>query len=462
MEIEATLRDALGDDRVTAADDIGERYLKDWSGLAPGSAALLVRPRSVEEVAATLRHCHAHGIGVVPQGGMTGISGGGRPRPGELILSLDRLRGVESIDPDGMTMQVWAGTPLEEAQNAAAEAGLLLPLDLGARGSCLIGGNLSTNAGGNRVIRYGMSRGLVLGLEVVLADGTVVEGLNHLVKNNAGYDLKQVFIGSEGTLGVITRAVLRLEPQPASHAAALCGLESFEDLTDLLRRARRRLGHSLTAFEAMWRPYLDLVVDGVGRRLPLEGRYPFYALVEMQGMDADADAERFEAFLAEALEADTIEDAAVAQSAADVAAFWGLRDAVADFPHLLKHQHAYDIGLPIRAMPAYTEAVTADLKAILGPDAIVLWFGHLGDGNLHLIVARGDGGPMDEARLDEAVYLGLRAIGGTVTAEHGVGTLKQAYLGLARNRPEIDLMRRLKATLDPKGILNPAKVLPPD
>ena len=457
-QVAEALRAELGAGAVLAGDDLPERYLVDWSGLPAGHAGLLVRPASTEEVAKTLAACHRLGQPVVPQGGMTGISGGGRPG-GEVVLSLERLRGIEEIDPVGATMQVLAGTPLEEAQNAAAEAGFLLPLDLGARGSCLIGGNIATNAGGNRVIRYGMSRAMVLGIEVVLADGTIVTSLNRLLKNNAGYDLKQIFIGSEGTLGVVTRAVLRLEPRPLTHTAAFLGLPSFAAVVETLTTLRSALGPSLTAFEAMWQPYGDAVVEA-GVSLPIEGRHPFYVLVEQQGIDPERDPERLESALGGLMERGLVLDGALARSLADVRAFWRVRDAVAEFPRLYGALHAFDVGLPVRHMEAYTEAVTRELRSLLGDDAILLWFGHLGDGNLHLNVALPCGRPIPHEAVDERVYAPLKAIGGTVTAEHGVGTMKRDYLTATRSEAEVDLMRRLKTMLDPKGILNPGKVLP--
>ena len=263
MSLLADLRAALGDDAVLAGADIGARYRSDRSETGTALPLAVIRPRTTEEVSAALQLCHAAGQPVIAQGGMTGLAGGGNPAGSEIVISLERLSGIEEIDTASATMTVKAGTPLETCQQAAAEAGLFLALDLGARGSCQIGGNLATNAGGIRVIRYGMAREQVLGLEAVLADGTVVTSLNKMLKNNAGYDLKQLFIGSEGTLGLVTRAVLRLHPPPGEIVTALCALASYDDVVTLLRRAQSSLG-GIVAFEAMWRDYFAFNAEALG------------------------------------------------------------------------------------------------------------------------------------------------------------------------------------------------------
>jgi FAD/FMN-containing dehydrogenase len=450
---------ALGPEVVLLGEDVLPRNRADWSGLPPTSPLALVRPRSTAEVATAVRLCHAHGQPVVPQGGLTGLCGGARAEVGEVALSLERLVGIEEIDPAAATMTVMAGTPLEQAQRAADDAGFLVPLDLGARGSCAIGGNIATNAGGNRVIRYGMTREMVLGLEVVLADGTVITSLNKLIKNNAGYDLKHLFIGSEGTLGIVTRAVLRLQPRPRCVQAALCGLVDFAAVVGLLQGARAGLGPTLSAFEVMWADYYRLVTGRMPQvRSPIGRDHALYVLVEAQGADEATDGPRFDAWLERMLEEGLIQDAVPARSLADVQAFWALRDAASEFRQVLGPHLSFDIGLPTGEMGSYVEECRGRLLAEL-PGITALFYGHVGDGNLHIVAAVEGAATQPKAAIERAVYELVAARGGTVSAEHGIGTSKKPWLPYARTPEELALMRTLKAALDPKNILNPGKVL---
>lgn len=461
MDIVAALEAALGPGAVLQGEAIPERNRSDWSGLGPVLPLALVRPRTTHEVATILRTCHELHVPVVPQGGLTGLCGGARPTPDAVVLSLERLVGVEEIDPAMATMTVRAGTPLETVQRVAEEAGFLIPLDLGARGSCTIGGNLSTNAGGNRVIRYGMAREMVLGLEVVLADGTVVSNLNKMIKNNAGYDWKQLFLGSEGTLGVITRAVLRLWPLPGFTTAAFCGLADFASVVRLLEEARAGLGPLLSAFEVMWPRFYDLIVGHAsGVRAPLAGRHGYYVLLEAQGTEEAFDAPRFEAFLERMHEAGVVADAAVAQSRADVRAFWAVRDAVAEWNRIIGPHFGYDLGLPIGRTERFAQEAEAALAARF-PGVVAVFFGHLGDSNLHVVVHVPGVAEQPYEEVTSILYRLVRAHGGTISAEHGIGTLKKSWLGYARSEAEIALMRTLKAALDPRNILNPGKVVEP-
>jgi len=460
----AALREQLGAAAVLIGDDVPERNCNDWSTQPPNRPLAVVRPTDAAGVSAALKACHAAGLPVVPQGGLTGLCGGARPEPGWVALSLERMTGIEEIDVASSTMTVRAGTPLEAVQRAAAEAGLYFALDLGARGSCAIGGNLSTNAGGNRVIRYGMARELVLGLEVVLPDGTVVTSLNKMLKNNAGYDLKHLFIGSEGTLGIITRIVLRLHPQPQCTMSALCALPDYASVVRLLGAARRGLGPLLSAFEVMWPDYWQVVTQRVGVRSPLAntaaGGHGVYVLVEAQGTDESIDGPRFQRWLEALLEAGELSDAAVAQSLADTQSFWALRDACAEFFPTLGPHISYDVGLATSRMDDYAQRCKAALaERIPGCDSV--YYGHIGDGNLHL-VAWVPGLPVEQQpkdAMDEVIYGLVREFGGSVSAEHGIGTVKKRWLGHARSPEEIALMRTLKHALDPLGLLNPGKVV---
>jgi len=455
----ADLAARLGAGAVLVGADVPKRHHVDWSGLNAAVPVAVVRPLEASEVALTLRACAEAGLKVVPQGGLTGLCGGATPGEGWVALSLERMTGIEEIDPDSATMTVKAGTPLEVIQHAAEAAGFLFPLDLGARGSCSIGGNLSTNAGGNRVIRYGMTRELVLGIEVVLADGTIITSLNKLMKNNAGYDLKHLFIGSEGTLGVITRAVLRLFPKPRSTVAALCAVNDYAGVLGLLAAARAGLGAQLSAFEVMWPDYWQ-VIERMGVRSPLGSGHGGYVLIEAQGTDEAEDVRRFETLLAGAMERGAVVDAAVAQSLGQVKAFWAVRDACADFVQVLGPHISYDIGLPTARMNEFATRCKAGLAAgIAGCDSV--YYGHIGDGNLHLVawVPQLKGAAQPKELMDGIVYGTVRDLGGSVSAEHGIGTLKKKWLGHARSEQEIGLMRLLKSALDPDGLLNPGKVL---
>ena len=449
MSILDELRPALGTAGILAEPPAGERHSSDRSGTGSAQPLAVIRPRTVADVAAALKLCHAHGVPVIAQGGMTGLAGGGNPTGREIALSLELLRGVEEIDTASATMTVRAGTPLETCQQAAAEAGLFLALDLGSRGSCQIGGNLSTNAGGNRVIRYGMAREQVLGLEAVLADGTIVSSLNKMLKNNAGYDLKHLFIGSEGTLGIITRAVLRLHPPPGEITTVLCALSSFEDVVTLLRRAQGELG-GVVAFEAMWRAYAAFNVKALGLEL-LAGEHPFWVILE-----STEPGDAVEAFLGTSLENGSIQDALVAQSSAQARAIWSVREGypIDALPNIVN----FDVSLPIARIDAFATACEAALRA-RWPDCHCFFYGHIGDSNLHISTSIIYGPGEDMHMVDGIVYGVVRQFDGSISAEHGIGTLKRPYLHLSRNPEEMTLMRTLKAALDPKGILNPGKVL---
>ncbi len=452
------LRDLLDTGGFLPAEEVATRSAGIWRS-DHLEAGALVRPRTTEEVAGVLRWCHEHGVAVVPQGGLTGLVHGADAGAEEVILSLERMRAIEAIDPRQRTATVQAGVTLQALEEAVDEQGLLFPLDLGARGSATLGGNAATNAGGNRVIRYGMMRDMVLGLEAVLADGTVVSSMNHLIKNNTGYDLKQLFVGSEGTLGIITRLVLRLREKPATRSMALVAVDEFDKVVALLKHMDRGLGGSLSAFEALWQDFYRLVTSPPATgRPPVAQDYPYYVLLESQGAARALDEARFQEALEGAFEAGLIADAAVAGSEADCQAFWALRDDVEQtmrggLPVI------FDISLPVSAMEAYTRELPAALEAAIGEHRLFI-FGHLGDGNLHVIVQVA---PADYERLrpkvEELVYAPLEAVGGSVSAEHGIGLEKKPWLGLSRSPAELALMRSLKDALDPRGILNPGKML---
>ncbi len=449
MTVLDDLRKALGDSAVREGAAMGARPGSDMSLTGTALPRALIRPRNTEEVATALKLCNEAGVPVIAQGGMTGLAGGANPTGNEIAISLELLRGIEEVDTASATMMVKAGTPLEECQRAAADAGLFLALDLGSRGSCTIGGNLSTNAGGIRVIRYGMAREQVLGLEAVLADGTIISSMNRMLKNNAGYDLKQLFIGSEGTLGLITRAVLRLHPPPGDITTTLCAVESYEQVVALLRRAQSALG-GIVAFEAMWLDYFKFNADALKLRF-FEADHPFWVIVE-----STMGTEAIEAFLAQSLEDGLITDALIARSHAQSRDIWSVREGhpIEALPNLLN----FDVSLPIGRIGTYAEACTTALKQ-RWPQSHVSFYGHVGDSNVHICVSVDYAPGEDMHSVDDIVYGVLGQYHGSISAEHGIGTLKRPYLHLSRSSAELALMKGLKQALDPKGILNPGKVI---
>lgn len=453
------LIEAIGKDAVLAPIEAAERPASRWLSTNYLSCKALARPSTTNDVAAILQICHQHNQTVVPHGGLTNVVGGVTTTPNDVALSLERMNVIEEIDLQNKTVTVQAGVILHDLQKVVAEAGLLFPLDLGAKGSCMIGGNISTNAGGLQAIRYGVMRQLVLGLEVVLADGTVISSMNKMLKNNAGYDLKHLFIGSEGTLGVVTKAILKLEDAPKSKNTALIGLSSFGKAIEFLQTAKRELANKLTTFEIIWQDYYGLMTTPPSSFAPpLPQNYPYYVLMEALGQNEQNDEIHFQHLLEQCLEKSLIEDAALAKSQQELDCFWGIREKV-DFVFQV-HQPVFlfDVSLPITEMENYIQTIIQDLKAVW-PHVHFYSFGHMGDGNLHLFVSCGENTPETRHRVEEIVFLPLQKIGGSITAEHGIGLEKKPWLHLSRTPEEIALMRTLKQALDPKGILNPGKVV---
>lgn len=436
------------------------RNAGDASVLPRRAPVAVVRPATTDDLAAVLRLCHANGLTVTVQGGLTGLCGGAIPGDGDIALSLERMVGAVEVDPIAMTLTAWAGTPLQTVQDAAAAADLFFPIDLGARGSATVGGIVATNAGGNRVLRYGMTRQAVLGLEAVLADGTVLSSLGKMLKNNAGFDLKQLFVGSEGQLGIVTRAVFALQPRPRWTGLALVAVADFAAAAAVLGRARAALGPGLSAFEVMWPDYWRMVTENVpGRRDPFATSHGLYVLVESHGRDEARDGAAFDAFLERAFEEELIADAVVARSLADMDRLWAIRDASAEIEPVLGDHESFDVGLNPGDVGAFVAACRARLAAE-APASQAVFFGHAADGNIHVMASLPVPGATGRRALETIVYETAARFAGTISAEHGIGRLKRDWLPLCRQPAEIDLMRQLKALLDPKGILNPGKVLP--
>ena len=444
-----------------------ERHVVDERRLYRGKTPLLVRPASTEEVAAVLRICHRHRIPVVPQGGNTGLVGGSVPHEhgGEILLSLARMNRIRDLDALNYTMTAEAGCILANLQQAAADADRLFPLSLGAEGSCMIGGNLSTNAGGVGVLRYGNARDLTLGLEVVLPDGRVWNGLTALRKDNTGYDLKQLFIGAEGTLGIVTAAVLKLFPRPREVVTAFVAVPALQSAIELLAHARANSGDQVSAFELMPRlglemdiQYLPGVVD------PLARRYEHYVLLEFSTADAAGDfRERIEALLAAALEKGLVLDATIAASEAQAKALWRIREGIPEAQKIEGGGIKHDVSVPVSRVARFIAEAKAACEA-LEPRVRVLAFGHVGDGNVHFNLCR----PLDvagdvfQARWEEfsrVVHDIVIRMGGSISAEHGIGRLKRGEFHRHTSAVELAMMHAIKKALDPHGLMNPGKLL---
>ncbi len=442
-------------------------HLEEERGLWKGSAAMLVRPASTDEVAAVVAACAEAGLPIQPQGGNTSLCGGSVPFDGfaGIVLSLSRMNRVREVDPDNNTMTVEAGCILKTLQDVAADADRLFPLSLGAEGTCQIGGNLSTNAGGVAVLRYGNARELVLGLEVVLPDGRVWDGLRGLRKNNTGYDLKHLFIGGEGTLGIITAAVLKLFPLPREKETALAAVPDPHAAVALLGRLRAATGDMVTGYEIMGRSGLDMAFAHIpGTHDPFAERHDWYVLMELSGMRQDGSLRAgLEEVLAAALEDGVAVDAVIAESLEQARALWGLREALPEAQKYEGGSIKHDVAVPVSKVADFiVEGLKAAEEAIPGIRPVP--FGHVGDGNIHFNFSQ----PRDAdtaafmaeyERLNRIVHDMVESMGGTFSAEHGVGRLKKEEMVRYRSAVELDLMRAIKGVVDPKGLMNPGKVL---
>ncbi|MBP6018488.1 MAG: FAD-binding oxidoreductase [Burkholderiaceae bacterium] len=476
MPLVFELQQMLGQQHVLTGDQ-AKPWLTDWRGRYQGRALAVVRPGSVEQVAQVVKWCVERRVPMVPQGGNTGLCGGATPDDTgrALVISLTRLDSIRSVDTGNDTMVAEAGCILHHVQQAARDADRLFPLSLAAEGTCTLGGNLATNAGGTQVLRYGNARDLVLGLEVVTAQGDIWHGLRALRKNNTGYDLRNLYIGSEGTLGIITAAAIKLYPQPRAQTTALLALSSLQDAVDVLNAARSWFAASLTGFELMARNCLEGVIECFPeQRLPFSERRtpfqdgaagsPWYALLEVSDSESAQHArERFEALAQQIMEKGLIQDAVVAESLAQSQALWHLRESIPLAEKRYGKSVKHDISVPVSRIPDFVNTTNAALqKHFPGVEHII--FGHLGDGNLHYNVARGQ--VWSEAQLLEQqdaihqlVHDSVHAVGGAISAEHGVGQLKRDLLPRYKDPVELALMRHIKQALDPLGLMNPGKVL---
>jgi FAD/FMN-containing dehydrogenase len=462
-DVLARLRAAIGDAQVLVEPADTAPYLGDWRGRYRGEAPCVVRPGSTDDVAAVVRICAEAGLAIVPQGGNTGLCGGATPIGGEVVVSLVRLNRVRHVDADNNSICVEAGCTLQAVQEAAAAAGRLFPLSLASEGSATIGGNLSTNAGGVQVLRYGNARELALGLEVVLPDGRIWNGLRSLRKDNTGYDLKHLFIGAEGTLGLITAATLKLFPVPAATATAWVAVPHPAAAVRLLGEVRAAMGDGVTAFEIVGRTALDLVLRHIpGARDPLTGSPDWQVLIEVSGSAPDL-GEQLGAILARALEQGAVTDAVVASSQAQVAALWALRENISEAQRIEGVSIKHDIAVPVSRIPEFIARADEALERLF-PGLRIVCFGHIGDGNLHYNQSKAEA-QANEAlvactpQVNRTVHDIVNALGGSISAEHGLGRLKREEVLRYKGPVEMELMRAVKNALDPHGLMNPGKVL---
>ncbi|KXX82577.1 D-lactate dehydrogenase [cytochrome] 2, mitochondrial [Madurella mycetomatis] len=448
-----------------ATDDI-EPFNSDWMRKYRGHCKLVLKPGSTEEVSKILEYCNDNMLAVVPQGGNTGLVGGSVPVFDEIVINMSRMNQIIGFDEVSGTLVAEAGCILEVADQYLASKGYIFPLDLGAKGSCHIGGNLATNAGGLRLLRYGSLHGTVLGIEAVLADGTVVDDLCKLRKNNTGYDLKQLFIGSEGTIGIITKVSIQCPQRSPAQNVAFFGLESFDQVQQAFREAKGQLSEILSAFELMDEGSQALVRQVTNNKRPLEEQYPFYCLIETSGSNADHDSEKLQAFLEDVMEKGIVADGTLAQDETQLKSLWAWREGITEALGHLGGVYKYDVSIPLKELYQLVEDTRArvDAAGLLGdteeyPVRAVVGYGHMGDANLHLNVSTRWFDDRVEKALEPFVYEWIADRQGSISAEHGLGLMKKKYIGYSRNPTMIGLMKNIKRTFDPNGILNPYKYL---
>ena len=459
----------LGDDAAVidgvtqdATDDI-EAYNKDWMNKYRGHTKLVLRPKSTEEVSQILKYCNEKKLAVVPQGGNSGLVGGSVPVFDEIVLNVGRMNNIRSFDDVSGILVVDGGVILEVADNHLAEQGYIFPLDLGAKGSCQIGGNVATNAGGLRFLRYGSLHGNVLGIEAVLPDGTIVDDLGKLKKNNTGYDIKQLFIGGEGTIGVITGVSIACPRRSNAVNVAFFGLESYEKVQQAFKEARGQLGEILSAFELMDGSSQDFVKKVTGNKHPLEGEYPFYCLIETSGSNAEHDQAKLEAFLEHVMGEEIVADGVLAQDDTQIKALWGWREGITEAMAHSGGTYKYDVSIPLDELYKLVEDTRTrfEEQGLIGEGDSkalgVVGYGHMGDSNLHLNIPVKKYSKEVEKALEPWVYEWIQKRSGSISAEHGLGIAKNKFIGYSRNDTIIRLMKQIKDLYDPNGIMNPYK-----
>lgn len=459
MKIITALEAQLGEAAVLHGEKLQSRYHHIWKMDQPLNAVAVVLPKTTAEVAAVVQLCHQMRQEIVVHGGLSNLVGGTETAAHQLVISMEKMNAIEEVDPISKTLTAQSGAIIEHLIDAAANHDLLLPLNFGAKGSAQIGGAIATNAGGLRVFRFGMTRQLVLGLEAVLPDGRIVTNLKKIIKDNSGYDLKQLFIGSEGTLGIVTRVVLRLIEKPSSRCSALVGVENYDKVLQLLKHMDKGLGGTLSGFELMWQhTYETMTSDPSPYRAPIPQHYPYYVFIEVMGKNHTQDVQLLEDLVGDCLENEIVLDGMLAQTDKELNALWQIREDVAVLAAQAKDDQHFDISLPIPKIGSLIDQITADLKKLPVVDRIFT-FGHVADGNIHFIIGKHENNPDVIDAVNAVVYKHLKVHQGSVSAEHGIGLHKKKYLNTSRSEVEIELMQQLKQLFDPKNILNPGRIV---
>lgn len=452
------LTSIVGENNILAQGKEKTRFTHIWKTDIPLTALAVVFPKSTEEVAAIMHLCNKHNQQVVVHGGLTNLVGGTQSQAKQLVVSLEKMNQIEEIDEKSRTIRVQAGVILENAIDAANDKNLFLPLSFGAKGSAQVGGVVSTNAGGLRVFRYGMTRQMILGLEAVLPDGTIISSLKKIIKDNSGYDLKQLFIGAEGTLGIVTKVVFRLQEKPQSRSSAIVGVNNYENVIALLKFMEKGLAGTLSGFELMWKPTYEAMIAAPDFSAPIPTNFPYYVFIESLGGDSTSDFNRLEELIAQAYEKELIGDGVLAQSERELQSIWKIREDVSVLADLAQYDQHFDISLPI---PVIGKEIDRAIEALEQLDFVekIFPFGHVADGNIHFIIGKKENSPEIIDAINAIIYGCLQRNKGSLSAEHGIGLDKKKYLFTSRTENEINLMRTLKRALDPKNILNPERII---
>ena len=455
-----TLKKIVGEDSVLSDGKQKSRFDHIWKTDIPTNALAVVFPKDTDELSSIMKVCFENNQKVLVQGGLTNLVGSTKTFKDEIIVSLDRMNMIEEIDEKSRTITLQSGVIVEDAINAVNEKDLLLPLNFGAKGSAQIGGIVSTNAGGLRVLKYGMTRGLVLGLEAVLSNGEIISSMKKVIKDNSGYDVKQLFIGSEGTLGIVTKVIFKLEEKPESRCSALVALNNYENVVNLLKFIEKGLSGTLTGFELMWNNTYKTMRDSSENYSPLlPSTYTFYVFIESLGSDLSNDFDKLSELISRAAQQNLIEDAILAQNEREQKIIWDMREDVSVLAKKSKFDQHFDISLPIPIIDNEVNIATKKLEKFSFVEH-VFTFGHVADGNIHFIIGKNDNSIKNTEKINQIIYSNLKESGGSVSAEHGIGLDKKKYLYTSRSSEEINLMKTLKKILDPKNILNPGRVIP--
>jgi len=454
------LKKIVGEDSVLSDGKEKSRFDHIWKTDISTNALAVVFPKNTGELSSIMKVCFENNQKILVQGGLTNLVGSTKTFKDEIIISLDRMNNIEEIDEKSRTITLQSGVIVEDAINAVNEKNLLLPLNFGAKGSAQIGGVVSTNAGGLRVLKYGMTRGIVLGLEAVLSNGEIISSMKKVIKDNSGYDLKQLFIGSEGTLGIVTKAILKLEEKPESRCSALVALNNYDNVVNLLKFVEKGLSGTLTGFELMWNETYKMMRDSSINYSPLlPSIHPFYVFIESLGSNLNSDFDKLSELISIVAEKNLIEDAILAQNEREQKIIWDMREDVSVLAKKSKFDQHFDISLPIPIIDNEVQVATKKLKKLSFVEH-VFTFGHVADGNIHFIIGKNDNSLKNTEKINQIIYSNLKANGGSVSAEHGIGLDKKKYLYTSRSTEEINLMKTLKKILDPKNILNPGRVIP--